>query len=69
MSSGYRQVAELSSIRAMLACAAEKGWEVIQADFTAAYLNAKLDEPVYLQQPPGLEEGGDQVVWKLNRAL
>ncbi len=62
-------MAELSSIRSLLACAVEKGWEVIQADFTAAYLHAKLDEPMYLQQPPGLEEGGDQIVWKLNRAL
>ncbi len=65
----YSPVAELASIRSLLACAAEKGWEVIQADFTAAYLNAKLDEPVYLQQPPGLEEGGKRMVWKLSRAI
>ncbi len=65
----YSPVAELSYIRAMLACAAEKGWEVVQADFTTAYLNAKLDEPVYMQKPPGLEEGNGQTVWKLNRAL
>ncbi len=62
-------MAELSSVRTMLACAAEKGWKVIQADFTTACLNAKLDEPVYTQQPPGLEEGNGQTVWKLNRAL
>ncbi|MCP4127166.1 MAG: hypothetical protein GY753_08905 [Gammaproteobacteria bacterium] len=65
----YSPVAELASIRSLLACAAEKGWEVIQADFTAAYLNAKLDEPVHLQQPPGLEEGGKRMVWKLSRAI
>ncbi|MCP5023831.1 MAG: hypothetical protein GY930_18945, partial [bacterium] len=65
----YSPVAELSSIRTILACAAEKGWEVIQADFTAAYLNAKLNEPVHMQQPPGLVEGGDRMVWKLSRAI
>ncbi len=51
----YSPVAEMSSMRTMLACAAEKGWKVIQADFTAAYLNVKLEEPVYVQQPPGTE--------------
>eukprot|EP01084_Bolivina_argentea_P043255 79697_1 len=65
----YSPVAELSSIRSLLACAAEKEWKVIQADFAAAYLNARLEEPVYIQQPPGLEQGGDRIVWKLNRAI
>ncbi len=65
----YSPVAELSSIRMILTCTVEEGWEVIQADFTTAYLNAKLDEPVYMQQPPGLEEGSNQTVWKLIRVL
>ncbi|MCP4126994.1 MAG: hypothetical protein GY753_08035, partial [Gammaproteobacteria bacterium] len=65
----YSPVAELSSIRSLLACAAEKEWKVIQADFSTAYQNAKLDEPVYMQQPPGLEEGERQMVWKLSRAI
>ncbi len=51
----YSPVAEASTIRAVFAMAAIKGQRVLQADFPNAYLNAELNEKIYVMQPKGLE--------------
>lgn len=60
----------LSSIRHVLALAAAHNWEVHQIDFKNAYLNGKLDETVYMRQPPGSKATGkEDWVWRLLKAL
>ncbi len=51
----YSPVSELSTIRIIFAVAAAKGQKVLQADFPNAYLNAEIQEEVYVCQPRGLE--------------
>lgn len=49
-------VAMRDSIRALAAVAAAKGWVAEQVDFVCAYLNAPIDELIYMRPPPGLLE-------------
>ncbi|KAJ1518934.1 hypothetical protein ONE63_011456 [Megalurothrips usitatus] len=51
----YAPVVRKSSIRLMLALAAEKQLEVEQLDVKSAYLNSTLKEQVYMEQPKGCE--------------
>ena len=64
----FAPVAKLASLRAILAMATELNWEIHQMDVKAAYLNADLDEEIYMQPPPGFDvpEG---MVLKLNKAV
>ena len=48
----FAPVAKLSSIHLLLAIATRNGWAADVSDFNSAYLNSKLDEDVYLKQPP-----------------
>ncbi|GKC50247.1 retrovirus-related pol polyprotein from transposon TNT 1-94 [Tanacetum coccineum] len=63
-------VARLEAIIIFLAYAAYMGFVVYQMDVKSAFLNGKLSEEVYVQQPPGFEssEFPDQVC-KLDKAL
>ncbi len=66
----YSPVAEMSTIRMIFALAAAKGQVVLQADFPNAYLNADLDEKIYVAQPKGIEElGKEDHVCLLRKAL
>ena len=49
----YSLVAQLSSIRSLLAFAAEKKLQVYQMDLVSAFLNGDLTEEIYMKQPPG----------------
>jgi hypothetical protein len=44
---------KLPSVRAILANAASQGWEIHQIDVKNMYLNAELNEDVYMRPPPG----------------
>ncbi|GJS32015.1 retrovirus-related pol polyprotein from transposon TNT 1-94 [Tanacetum coccineum] len=81
-SSGYNQqegidyeemfapVARLEAIRIFLAYAAYMNFVVYQMDVKSSFLNGKISEEVYVQQPPGFEssEFPDHVC-KLDKAL
>ena len=60
-------------LRILLAFAVTHGYEVFQADFDGAYLNANLDTPVYMSQPtscpPDLDPNGRPCIWCLRKAL
>ncbi|KAA0066133.1 putative mitochondrial protein [Cucumis melo var. makuwa] len=43
-----------STIRVILSVAISKGWSLRQLDFNNTFLNGKLDEMVFMTQPPGL---------------
>ncbi|KAJ3017425.1 hypothetical protein NUW54_g585 [Trametes sanguinea] len=55
-------------LRLLLTIAAKRDMELAQFDGIGAYLNADLDEEIYMQQPPRYEEGSSPVVW-LHKAL
>lgn len=64
----YSPVAAYSSIRTFLAIAANKDWEIQQIDAVTAFLNAPLEEEIYVKPPDGYQES-DGKVWKLEKAL
>nr|GEU68375.1 copia-type polyprotein [Tanacetum cinerariifolium] len=70
----YREVfvpvACLDTIRAILATAAQRKWEVFQLDVKSVFLQGNLEERVFVQQPVGFEvKGAEEKVYKLNKAL
>lgn len=52
----FAPVARISSIRIVMALAAESDMTVHQIDVTTAYLNGTLDEEIYMEFPELLEE-------------
>jgi hypothetical protein len=44
------------SIRILLAMAVERDMEIHQMDVVGAYLNGKLEEDIYLEQPKGFDD-------------
>ncbi|KAI3771213.1 hypothetical protein L6452_02372 [Arctium lappa] len=51
----FAPVARLEAIRIFLAYAAHKGFKVYQMDVKSAFLHGKLNEEVFVRQPPGFE--------------
>jgi hypothetical protein len=59
-----------TSMRSILARAAQKRWPLLQMDFEAAYLNGDLDEDIYVRQPEGFEvPGKEHLVCKLKKSV
>jgi hypothetical protein len=65
----YASAVRPETIRALLAVAAEKDFELKQLDVTKAFLYGDLKEEVYMEQPPGFCEGGSDFVWRLKKSL
>ena len=51
----YAPVARMVSVRALVAMAVTNDWELKQMDVSTAFLNAELDEEVYMAAPPGVK--------------
>ncbi|XP_074341823.1 secreted RxLR effector protein 161-like [Apium graveolens] len=49
----FSPVARLETIRTLIALAAQKRWKIFQLDVKSAFLNGKLDEDNYVEQPQG----------------
>ena len=49
----FAPVARYTTVQAVLAIAASKGWKVHQMDVKTTFLNGKILEEVYLEQPEG----------------
>lgn len=64
----YASVARLESVRLVCAIAASLGLRLWQVDFVSAFLNSENSYEVFMEQPPGFEEGGDHV-WLLLKTL
>ena len=47
-----------TSIRTIIAIAAEMGWRIHQMDVKTAFLNGFIKEEVYIEQPQGFEVSG-----------
>src|SRR5437667_6118410 len=66
----FAPVARLEAIRIFLAYAAHSNFKVYQMDVKSAFLNGKLEEEVYVQQPPGFENPKlSSHVYRLDKAL
>ena len=49
----FAPIAQLESVRLLLAIAAHHGWTVHHMDVKSAFLNGEIQEEVYVSQPPG----------------
>ncbi|KAL5816032.1 hypothetical protein ACOSQ3_024410 [Xanthoceras sorbifolium] len=60
----------LKSIRILLYIAASLDLEIWQMDIKITFLNGNLDESIYMRQPEGfIEKGQEQRVCKLQRSI
>ena len=65
----YAPVARMTTLRYVLALASLLHLQTTSVDFTNAFLNAPLDEDVYINAPPGTPELPRGYVYKVQRAL
>jgi hypothetical protein len=66
----FAPVARMEAIRIFLAFASFKGFKVFQMDVKSAFLYGKIEEEVYVCQPPGFEDPDHpDMVYKLDKAL
>jgi hypothetical protein len=66
----FTAAAKMPSFRVVLGNAAQEDWEIHQVDVKSAYLNAPLEETVYMTPPPGvLKPGQEGMVCLLKKGL
>ena len=66
----FSPVARFESLRMLLALAVQDGLYVHQLDVTTAFLNGKLEEEVYMDQPEGfVEKEKESLVCRLKHSL
>ena len=65
----YAPVSKHTTLRALLGVVAAGDLELHQLDVKTAFLNGKLEEVIFMQQPEGYEQGGSKMVCRLRKAL
>ena len=66
----FSPVVRYSSIRALLAFAVQNNLMIHQMDVVTAFLNGTLHEEIYMEQPPGyINSGEENLVCKLKRSI
>ncbi|KAK9109334.1 hypothetical protein Sjap_017394 [Stephania japonica] len=66
----YSSVVKASTLRIIFSIAVTFGWNIRQIDINNVFLNGKLDEEVYTNQPEGfIEYGTAGMVCRLHKAL
>ncbi|CAL2232690.1 unnamed protein product [Prunus armeniaca] len=65
----FALVAQLVTVRLILAVASTRHWHLYQRDVNNAFLNGDLDEDVYMNLPPGFGRKWETRVWKLHKSL
>ncbi|MCO5563971.1 hypothetical protein L7F22_017624 [Adiantum nelumboides] len=53
----FSPIAKMATVRTIIAVAIEKGWFMHQMNVKNAFLQGELQEEVYVEQPPGYEDG------------
>lgn len=64
----FAPVMRFETLRACLALSAIHKFRTFQLDVKGAYLNGRVDEEIYMKQPPGFDDGSGRVC-KLKRSL
>ncbi|RVW19213.1 Retrovirus-related Pol polyprotein from transposon TNT 1-94 [Vitis vinifera] len=66
----FAPVARMETIRLVAALAVQKGWTIYQLDVKSAFLHGELNEVVFVEQPCGyVQKGNEQKVYRLKKAL
>lgn len=65
----YAPVGRYKTLRLVLNLVNEMDYELKQMDVVSAFLNAKLKEELFIEQPDGYADDKDGKVWKLNKAI
>ena len=66
----FSPVVRYTSIRTLLAIVNQLDLELHQMDVSNAFLNGKMKEDIYMSQPEGyIQEGNENMVCKLNRSI
>ncbi|CAL8134899.1 unnamed protein product [Prunus armeniaca] len=66
----FAPVARLDTIKTLIALAAQKDWKLYQLEVKSAFLNRKLQEKVYVEQPEGfVVQGKEDRVYRQHKAL
>ena len=66
----FSSVAMLKSIHILLSIAAALDYEIWQMDMKTVFLNWNLDERIYMAQPDGfIEKGQEEKVYELQRSI
>ena len=65
----YAPVSKAATMRTLLSLVAADDLELEQLDIKTAFLNGDLEETIYMQQPPGYQEGGSGMACRLVKAL
>ncbi|MCO5551274.1 hypothetical protein L7F22_004773 [Adiantum nelumboides] len=66
----FAPVAKMATVRTVIMVATTKGWFMHQMDVKNAFLQGELQQEVYVEQPPGYEDGKHpDYVCRLRKAL
>jgi hypothetical protein len=66
----FSPVANIEAIRLQLSIAAHYGWKLHHIDIVGAFLNGDMDTTVYMKQPPGMvNQGQEDLVCELLKSL
>jgi transposase InsO family protein len=65
----FAPVSKHTTFRLLMALVAAYDMELYHLDVKTAFLNGELEETIYMQQPPGYEEGGPGIACRLYKAL
>jgi transposase InsO family protein len=65
----HSPVAKMKSIKLILSLVAHMDLELYQIDFDTAFLNANVEEDIYMEQPEGFHQGSSDMVCKLIKSI
>ena len=66
----FSPVAMIKSFRILLSITAKLDYEIWQMDVKTAFLNGNLDDDIYMEQPEGfIEKGQDNKVCRLWKSI
>lgn len=65
----YAPVSKHTTLRTLLSIVAKEDLELHQVDVKTAFLDGELEEDIWMQQPPGYEQGSKGIACKLHKSL